>query len=135
MCLAQHIDETIRFRLSRGHGALADLRRTGDDPVRRPSVRHKIGEANARRSREAQEWQRAGGVVQSETVWMETILPGVRTHSLNELSRATGLSGTHCSRIRAGERIPHPRHWDAFRTLVLESRPPEAVDPEAKRAS
>jgi hypothetical protein len=117
-CLAQHIDETIRFRLSRGHGALADLRRAGDDPVRRPNVRQKIGEANARRSREAQEWQRAGGVVPSEAEWIHNILPVIRTRSLNELARATGLSGTHCSRIRAGERIPHPRHWDAFRAIA-----------------
>ncbi len=131
-CLAQHIDETIRFRLCRGHGALADLRRAGDDPVRRPNVRQKIGEANARRSREAQEWQRNGGVVLSQTVWMETILPGVRTHSLNELSRATGLSGTHCSRIRAGERIPHPRHWAAFWALGLGSQPRESPSPETK---
>jgi len=31
---------------------------------------------------------------------------------------ATGLSLAACSRIRAGAKVPHPRHWDALIALV-----------------
>jgi hypothetical protein len=30
---------------------------------------------------------------------------------------ATGLTRAYCSRIRKGELVPHPRHWDALRSL------------------
>ena len=33
--------------------------------------------------------------------------------SLKEIAKATGLSLAACSRIRAGTRVPHPRHWES----------------------
>jgi len=38
--------------------------------------------------------------------------------SLKEIGKATGLSLAACSRIRAGVKVPHPRHWDALLALV-----------------
>jgi len=38
--------------------------------------------------------------------------------SLNEIAGATGLSLAACSRIRAGARVPHPRHWEGLLALV-----------------
>jgi hypothetical protein len=35
------------------------------------------------------------------------------------LLRATGLSRTYCGMIRRGVQIPHPRHWEALRALVV----------------
>jgi len=35
------------------------------------------------------------------------------------LARATGLSRTYCLDVRRGNYVPHPRHWEAFRTLIL----------------
>jgi hypothetical protein len=32
--------------------------------------------------------------------------------------KATVLSLAACSRIRAGAKVPHPRHWDALLALV-----------------
>ena len=40
--------------------------------------------------------------------------------SLTEIAKATGLSLAACSRFRAGTRVPHPRHWEAFLALVKE---------------
>ncbi len=37
-----------------------------------------------------------------------------------ELARATGLSRPYCSMIKRGAYIPHPKHWEAFRRLVLD---------------
>jgi hypothetical protein len=38
--------------------------------------------------------------------------------SLTEIGKATGLSLAACSRIRAGARVPHPRHWDVLAALI-----------------
>ncbi|MGP8099906.1 MAG: hypothetical protein ACLQHL_03925, partial [Candidatus Cybelea sp.] len=38
--------------------------------------------------------------------------------SLKEIGKATGLSLAACSRIRAGARVPHARHWDRLLALV-----------------
>jgi hypothetical protein len=47
------------------------------------------------------------------------IQPKLKTISLLETMRATGLSRTYCGMIRRGVRIPHPRHWGALRDLVM----------------
>ena len=44
--------------------------------------------------------------------------PKLKTVSLLVTMRATGLSRTYCGMIRRGVRVPHPRHWEAFRGLV-----------------
>lgn len=38
--------------------------------------------------------------------------------TLSEIATATGLSLAACSRIRAGARVPHPRHWEALAKLA-----------------
>jgi len=48
----------------------------------------------------------------------EVVLPALREVSLTEMQRATGLSNSSCSRIRRGLMTPHPRHWEALRTLA-----------------
>ena len=41
-------------------------------------------------------------------------MPKLDAFSLSEIAKATGLSLAACSRIRAGARVPHPRHWEAL---------------------
>ena len=51
------------------------------------------------------------------------IRPKLKTVSLLETMRATGLSRTYCGMIRRGVRVPHPRHWEALRELVSAAEP------------
>jgi hypothetical protein len=51
-------------------------------------------------------------------VFEREIQPKLKTVSLLETMRATGLSQTYCGMIRRGVRIPHPRHWEALCELV-----------------
>jgi hypothetical protein len=46
------------------------------------------------------------------------VLPKLDGFSLKEIAAATGLSLAACSRIRAGAKVPHPRHWGALLLLV-----------------
>jgi hypothetical protein len=45
-------------------------------------------------------------------------VPKLDAFSLSEIGKATGLSLAACSRIRAGARVPHPRHWAALLALI-----------------
>ena len=51
-------------------------------------------------------------------IFEREIRPKLKTVSLLETLRATGLSRTYCGMIRRGVRIPHPRDWEALRELV-----------------
>lgn len=48
------------------------------------------------------------------------VAPKLDGFSLRDIAAATGLSLAACSRIRAGAKVPHPRHWDALRELIEE---------------
>ena len=54
----------------------------------------------------------------------EDVLPALASVSLGQMQRATGLSNSSCSRIRAGLMTPHPRHWDTLHGLVSRSGSP-----------
>ena len=51
-------------------------------------------------------------------VVLREVVPKLDGYSLSQIAKATGLSLAACSRIRAGTRVPHPRHWQAFESLV-----------------
>lgn len=56
---------------------------------------------------------------QRDGSWFEReIVPRLDAFSLKEIGKATGLSLAACSRIRAGAKVPHPRHWEALLTLI-----------------
>jgi hypothetical protein len=56
---------------------------------------------------------------QRDEAWFKReIAPKLDGFSLSEIARATGLSLAACSRIRAGARVPHPRHWQALLKLL-----------------
>jgi hypothetical protein len=56
---------------------------------------------------------------QRDQAWFKRdIASKLDAFSLREIADATGLSLAACSRIRAGVRVPHPRHWDALQKLA-----------------
>ncbi len=46
-----------------------------------------------------------------EAWWREHVLPGLRSMKLAQIMEVAKVSQTYASRIRSGERIPHPMHW------------------------
>ena len=48
----------------------------------------------------------------------QEVLPGLKVVSLMTIARATGMSTSSASKVRAGRRVPHPRHWDPLAELV-----------------
>jgi CRISPR-associated endonuclease Cas1 len=100
---------------------LAAQTAAGNDPRRSAAVNSARAEAIADGHRRNRRWAREHPGQRDESWFKREIAPKLDALSLSEIRKATGLSLAACSRIRAGAKIPHPRHWDAFFTLIRSS--------------
>jgi CRISPR-associated endonuclease Cas1 len=98
--------------------ALAAQTVAGHDPRRSLRSNHARGEAIAEGHRRNRSWAREHPGQRDETWFKREIAPKLDAFSLGEIAKATGLSLAACSRIRAGARVPHPRHWQGLLRLV-----------------
>jgi hypothetical protein len=58
-----------------------------------------------------------------DVAWFKReIVPKLDAFSLKKIGKAIGLSLRACSRIRAGAKVPDPRHLAAFLLLVKAER-------------
>lgn len=101
---------------------LADQAAEGNDPRASDRAGRKRGDANADQHRRNREWMRgAESAAGHDQAWLlREVMPRLDGYSLSQIAKATGLSLAACSRIRAGTRVPHPRHWEALSELVHE---------------
>jgi hypothetical protein len=97
---------------------LAAQTAAGNDPRRSADVNRARGEAISDGHRRNRSWAREHPEQRDEAWFKREIAPKLDAFSLKEIAKATGLSLAACSRIRAGERVPHPRHWEALQRLV-----------------
>lgn len=95
----------------------------GKDPRGDAATNRKRSEAIVEQSRRSREWKRENpDRAGHDRAWfLREVAPKLDDVPLNAIARVTGLSLAACSRHRAGTRVPHPRHWEALRSLV-ESR-------------
>ena len=98
--------------------ALAAQTATGDDPRRGAHANRVRSEAVSEGHRRNRAWTREHSRERDEEWFKREITPKLDAFTLAEIAAATGLSLAACSRIRAGVKIPHPRHWDALRRLA-----------------
>jgi CRISP-associated protein Cas1 len=97
---------------------LAAQAAAGNDPRRSAAVNRARGEAISEGHRRNRRWAREHPGQRDEAWFKREIAPKLDAFSLREIAAATGLSLAACSRIRAGARVPHPRHWVALLALV-----------------
>jgi len=71
-----------------------------------------------RHPRSNRSWAREHPGERDEAWFKREITPKLDAFTLAEIAAATGLSVAACSRIRAGARVPHPRHWDMLAALI-----------------
>jgi hypothetical protein len=62
-----------------------------------------------------------GWTIADPAVFAREILPAIQSLPLSDLVRATGLTHGYLSKVRRGEKVPHPRHWPAL--LAASPRP------------
>lgn len=90
----------------------------GNDPRRNAAVNRARGEAISEAHRDNRRWAREHLGQRDEAWFKREIAPMLDGFTLSEIAAATGLSLAACSRVRAGAKVPHPRHWEAFAALV-----------------
>jgi len=54
----------------------------------------------------------------TEEVYREKIQPKLATLTVSVIASALGISKPYATNIRAGKRVPHPRHWERLAPLV-----------------
>jgi hypothetical protein len=115
-CLPDYQREQFEHRFSgSGLAKLEQLKNDGLDPTHGGEARAKRGATNRVRKAEVRDWERQYGKLVDLTVFQREILPRIQNVPLSRLVKATGLSLRYVSQIRRGERVPHPRHWQALR--------------------
>ena len=98
--------------------ALAAQTAAGNDPRRSADVNRARGEAISEGHRRNRSWAHEHPGQRDEAWFKREIAPKLDAFSLKELEKATGLSLAACSRLRAGSKVPHPRHWEALLRLA-----------------
>ena len=102
---------------------LGAKRLTGQDPAHGGESGRRRGEKLAANRRAIAKWERKNPVQADPQSFEREIRPKLTGVSLAAMVRATGLSQPYCAMIRRGERVPHPRHWEALRGLRTEAVP------------
>ncbi len=82
------------------------------DPRRSPEAGAKRREAMNRIERDNKRWDRNHGPTDAATFTWD-ILPRIQALRWKALMSTTGLTKGACSRLRAGNTIPHSRTWAA----------------------
>lgn len=105
-----------------GLAAIEEKKAAGSDPTHSALAAERRAATNVSRKRHAREWDETHGKLVDLSAFQRDILPHIQDIPLSRLQRATGLSLRYLSLIRRGERVPHPRHWQA---LLADSRAEE----------
>jgi len=104
-------------------GTAAAKQRQGEGkghPQHSPEAKKRRSEMLTRSRAENLAWDKEHpDAVRDPGVWAGILhrLPSV---SVTDMARVTGLSATHCSRVRRGIQPAHPRHWPALAELIAQ---------------
>lgn len=96
------------------------LRTVGQDKRSSLEVRAKHRDHAVRQNALNAAWEAEQRTIPSPSVFRSDIWPAVRETSIKALKAATGLSVSSCKKIRAGDVVPHPRHWPAISHIASE---------------
>ena len=92
---------------------------TGSRPSHTGNARARRQAANAEQRTKQREWEAGHRGEDFDPEWFATnVLPGLATLSMTVIAKATGMSTTAAGKVRSGQRVPHPRHWESLGTLV-----------------
>ena len=87
-------------------------------PRRSATVNRTRSEAVSEGHRRNRRWAREHPGQRDEAWFKREIALKLDAFTLTEIAAATGLSLAACSRIRAGAKVPHPRHWEPLAALI-----------------
>lgn len=121
-CLPSFKDQRTAKLVGAARVALAGMRSSPDDPARTPDAIAKRVAKHAEQHEAARAWEAENPGPHDREIFRSEIAPLLSRVSLPQMMKATGLSSAYCWRIRRGERVPHPMHWDRLRALCYPGR-------------
>jgi CRISPR-associated endonuclease Cas1 len=93
--------------------------RTGRRPTHTPEAKQARQEGNmAQRAIQAAWEAEHAGEFHDPEWFTRKVLPALQDVSLTTIARATDMSTSSASKVRAGRRMPHPRHWEPLAELA-----------------
>jgi len=102
------LDEARRFATS-----------TGTRPTHTAVARAKRQKTNSARRAEQAAWDAEHANQSHDPAWFTSVVvPRLANVTLPAIAKATGMSTSAAAKVRAGRRVPHPRHWQALAKLV-----------------
>jgi CRISPR-associated endonuclease Cas1 len=96
----------------------AMLRAIGQDKRSSSEVRDKHRADAVRQNALNAAWEAEHLEIPSPTVFRREILPSLKSVPISQMKATSGLSESSCKKIRAGDLVPHPRHWAKLRNLA-----------------
>jgi hypothetical protein len=82
-----------------------------------PASRRAPNPVNASDQRDHAAWERTHALPDVH-IYKQHILPALKGVPLADLQRVMECSNAHAGKVRSGERIPHPMHWEALAKLI-----------------
>jgi hypothetical protein len=103
---------------------ITELARVGRQISHSPEAEARRSESQRRQAAALKAWNPAEQPDWlTATVYREKIQPRLVEITVPAISSALGVSGPYAGAIRAGRRLPHPRHWKTLARLVELSAP------------
>ncbi len=93
--------------------------RTGARPTHTKEATERRSQTNAARRAEQAAWDAAHAGEEHDAQWFtDVVVPGLAEVTLPTIAKATGMSTSAASKVRAGRRVPHPRHWEVLAAIA-----------------
>jgi hypothetical protein len=103
---------------NRDYRELGKLKKLGALPIALPTAPASRPPTTSNGHGHNRRWAREHPGQRDEAWFKREIAPKLDAFLLKEIGKATGLSLAACSRVRAGAKAPHPRHWQALVDLL-----------------
>jgi CRISPR-associated endonuclease Cas1 len=120
-CLPKVYEEHLATLQKMGPAAVGRLMAAGRDPTHGGDAARLRAASLLRTKWEAAQWERQHKRP-DPAEFRKKILPKLKSVSLGQMVKATGLSLIYCSLVRRGVYVPHPRHWRVLKSLVIQRR-------------
>jgi hypothetical protein len=89
-----------------------------DHPGLTPAANRKRSEKRRAQRAEELAWDRDHPEPVDRAWFVREVAPTLSTLSAHAIARATGLSVSHCAKVKNGERVPHSMWWAALRQVA-----------------
>jgi hypothetical protein len=120
-CLPKVYEDHLIALQKAGPSAVGRLIAEGRDPTHGGEAARLRAASLMRSKWEAAKWERQHKLP-DPAEFRKNILPKLKSVSLGQMVKATGLSLIYCSLVRRGVYVPHPRHWRVLKSLVIQRR-------------